>query len=111
MAQIARSIRFLQKAEAALLSAIVVYNRPTFAYREATFSIIAWNAWELLLKARLLAENNNNPSCLRVLERRETRAGQLSRKLYLKRNRSGAPLTHGLWKTIIEIEKEGRTRI
>jgi hypothetical protein len=104
MAQVARSIRFLQKAEAALLSSIEVYNRPTFAYREETFAILALNAWELLLKAKLLSEYENKPRCLYVFERRALKNGQQSTKLYLKRNRSGTALTHGLWKTISELE-------
>lgn len=111
MAQVARSVRFLHKAEAALLSAIEVYNRPTFAYREETFAILALNAWELLFKAKMLAEHSNNARCLRVLERRELSPGRMSKKLYLKRNRSGAPLTLGLWKTIIEIENRTRTKV
>jgi len=34
-----------KKAEAALLAAIEIYNKPTFLYREETFSILALNAW------------------------------------------------------------------
>ncbi len=111
MAQVARSVRLLQKGEAALLSAIEVYNRPTFAYREETFAILALNAWELLLKAKLLAEHANKPRCLHTFEPRTTKAGQQSKKLYLKRNRSGAPLTHGLWKTITELENKTPARV
>lgn len=48
MAKVTRALRFMKKAEAALLSSIEVYNRPTFAYREETFAILALNAWELL---------------------------------------------------------------
>jgi len=96
MAQIARSVRFLHKAEAALLSAIEVYNRPTFAYREETFAILALNAWGLLFKAKLLAEHRNNPRCLQIFERRTNKDGKQSSKLYLRRNRSGAALTHSL---------------
>ncbi|BAW80716.1 hypothetical protein TAO_1346 [Candidatus Nitrosoglobus terrae] len=35
-----------------MLSAIEIYNKPDFKYREEIFSIIAINAWELLLKAK-----------------------------------------------------------
>jgi hypothetical protein len=111
MAQVARSVRFLHKAEAALLSAIEVYNRPTFAYREETFAILALNAWELLFKAKLLAEHRNSPRCLHVFERRTNKDGQQSSKLYLRRNRSGAALTHSLWKTIAEIENRTPAKI
>lgn len=111
MAKLARSLRFMQKAEEALLSSIEVYNRPTFAYREETFSILALNAWELLLKAKLLAEHDNNPHCLYSLERRNIRGGKQSKKLYIKRNRSGAPLTHSLWKAISELENRTPIRV
>jgi len=106
-----RSIQFVRKAEEALLSAIEVYNRPTFAYREETFAILALNAWELLLKAKLLAENKDKPRCLYTFERHVTKAGQPSKKLYMKKNRSGAPLTHGLWKTITELEDNTKARV
>jgi Protein of unknown function (DUF3644)/EC042_2821-lke REase len=111
LAQLTRSVRFLQKAEAALLSSIEAYNRPTFAYREETFAILALNAWELLLKAKLLAESSNKPRCLHVFERRSLRNGQQSKKLYLKRNRSGAALTHSLWKTISELENRTTIKV
>ena len=82
-----RSSRLVNKAEAALLAAIEVYNKPAFAYREETFSILALNAWELLLKAKLVADNNNDPRCIYVYESRQTKRGKASQKLYLRKNR------------------------
>ena len=41
----------LVKKAVATSSAIEVYNKPSFEYREETFSILMINAWELLLKA------------------------------------------------------------
>ncbi len=111
MAQVARSVRFLHKAEAALLSAIEVYNRPTFEYREETFAILALNAWELLVKAKLLAENQNKMRALFSFERRTLKSGKHSAKLYLKRNRSGAALSHSLWKAIAELENNTPARV
>jgi hypothetical protein len=111
VAKFTRSVRFLQKAEAALLSAIEVYNRPTFAYREETFAILALNAWELLLKAKLLSESGNKPRCLYAFERRSLKGGQQSKKLYLKRNRSGAALTHSLSRTITELENHTAIKV
>lgn len=35
----------------AMLSAIEIYNKPRFEYRDEVFSILVINAWELLLKA------------------------------------------------------------
>jgi hypothetical protein len=46
-----RSAQLLNNAEAALISAIEIYNKPTFAYRKETFATVALNARELLLKA------------------------------------------------------------
>ena len=47
----------LDKPIASMLSAIEVYNKPNFQYREETFAILAVNAWELLLKAIILRQN------------------------------------------------------
>jgi hypothetical protein len=84
MAKITRALRFMKKAEAALLSSIEVYNRPTFAYREETFAILALNAWELLLKAKLLEQHKNNAHCLYTLEPKKIKGGKQSKKLYIK---------------------------
>ncbi len=50
----------IDKSIAACLSAIEIYNKPDFKYREEIFSILAANAWELLLKAKIIADNGNN---------------------------------------------------
>jgi len=107
MAQLSRHQRFIQKAEAALLSAIEVYNKPDFRYREETFSILCVNAWELLLKARLLQMNSNDEKCLFVYETRSTKRGAATKKRYLKRNRAGNLQTINLGQTIVALEKKG----
>jgi len=76
---ISRSSLLLKNAEAALISAIEIYNKPTFAYREETFAILALNAWELLLKAKLLEARKNKPSCLYIYQRKQIAKGQQSR--------------------------------
>jgi hypothetical protein len=43
----------LQNAQAAMLAAIEIYNKPRFEYRDECFSILLINAWELILKALL----------------------------------------------------------
>lgn len=53
------SKRMAQAAIAALLAAIEIYNKPTVEYREQTFAVLIVNAWEVLLKARILQENGN----------------------------------------------------
>jgi hypothetical protein len=106
VAQIARSIRFFRKAEAALLAAIELYNKPDFRYREEAFAILALNAWELLLKAKLLAESGNQARVLFLAEKRQTKKGVPSTKLYLRRNRTGNVHTIGLGQTIAELENK-----
>jgi hypothetical protein len=59
MSRVSRSEHLLKNAEVALISSIEIYNKPAFAYREETFAIIALNAWELLLKAKLLETKCN----------------------------------------------------
>jgi hypothetical protein len=104
---LSRSARLLQNAEAALISAIEIYNKPTFAYREETFAILALNAWELLLKAKLLDIKDNKLSCLYIYTKRELAPGQQSVKLYVKRNRTGNTMTVGIDACVVRLEKEG----
>lgn len=107
MPQAARSQRFLQRAEAALVAAIEIYNKPDFRYREESFAILALNAWELLLKARLLHLNGNEPNCLHVYESRQSKKGVPTKKRYRKRNRAGNFQTLSLGQTIVALEKKG----
>lgn len=99
-----RSRQLAQNAEAALVSAIEIYNKPNFAYREETFAILALNAWELLLKARLLSLNRNSLKCLCVYEQRRNKAGKILTKKYVKKNRAGNPFTIGLDKAIMVLD-------
>lgn len=111
MAQTSRSQRLFRKAEAALMAAVEIYNKPDFRYREETFVILALNAWELMLKARLLAENGNHPRCLYQYERRKTRSGSLSKRKHLKKNRSGNVTTISLGQVIAELDRDAATRL
>jgi len=86
----ARSRELLDRAIAARVAAIDVYNKPDFPYRAESFTILALNAWELLLKAKWLAMNRNRLSSLYV------RQGKGSKRPRYKRTHSGNPLTHGL---------------
>ena len=106
-----RSQQLLEKAEKALLCAIEIYNKPDFPYREETFSILALNAWELLLKSKLLADGGNDPRAIYIYEPRQTKAGSLSKKRYLRRNRAGNPHTMGLSQLVAQLDKESTTRL
>lgn len=88
------------KAVEAMLASIEIYNKPDFKYREETFSILAINAWELLLKARILQLDGNRQSALLVYEHRSNADGSKSIKKYRKFSRSGNPLSIGLFNAI-----------
>lgn len=86
----ARSRELLDRAIAAMVAAIDVYNKPNFPYRAESFTILALDAWELLLKAKWLTQHRNRLSSLYVRE------GKSSKRPRYKRTRSGSPFTHSL---------------
>ena len=49
----------LQNAQATMLAAIEIYNKPRFDYRDECFSILLINAWELIFKA-LISKNRKS---------------------------------------------------
>lgn len=50
----------VEKSLSACISAIEIYNKPDFKFREESFSILMVNAWELLLKAKILQLNGDD---------------------------------------------------
>ncbi|MFN8747446.1 MAG: DUF3644 domain-containing protein [Pseudanabaena sp.] len=50
----------------AALSSIEIYNKPDFKYREQVFVILNVNAWELLLKAKILKDSNDDLTSLYI---------------------------------------------
>jgi hypothetical protein len=88
----------LDKSISAMLAAIEIYNKPIFEYREEAYSILAVNAWELLLKARILQIDNNKISAIVDHEKRQLGNGKLSKKLYKKKNRTGNDTSIGLFR-------------
>lgn len=86
----ARSRELLDRAVAAMVAAIDVYNKPDFRYRAESFTILALNAWELLLKAKWLALHRNRLSSLYVRE------GKGNKRPRYKRTSSLSPFTHSL---------------
>lgn len=92
----ARSQELVDKSIAAMVSAIEVYNKPDFKYREETFSILAINAWELLLKAKWLKDSGNKVRSLYVTEKRLRPNGKPYKHPKVKMTGSGNPFTHSL---------------
>lgn len=95
-----------EKSLQAMLAAVEIYNKPNFKYREESFSILAINSWEALLKARLLQQDNNKISSITEYQSRPTASGKKSAKLYVKRNRTGNPSTIGLFKAIDRLSEK-----
>ncbi len=94
MARKSRCQHLLEKSVHAALSAIEIYNKPDFKYREESFSILMVNAWELLLKARILQENKNNLKSIYVIDSNKTRKdGKPFKHPKFKTSRSGNFLT------------------
>lgn len=91
----------LDKSVASMLSAIEIYNKPDFQYREETFAILAVNAWELLFKAFILKCNNYNKRSIYELEPVLLKSGKVStsRKTIAK-NRCGNPKTISIFHAI-----------
>lgn len=91
------------KSRSACLSAVETYNRASAMYREETFAILMINAWELLLKARVMRENGGKVGALHELKPRRKKDGNPSKLKEVKRTRSGAPMTIGIdrcWKLV-----------
>ena len=88
----------LDKSVNSMLSAIEIYNKPNFTYREETFAILAINSWELLFKAQLLRANNYNLKSIYVLEPIITKSGvQHKKHTKPKLSRSKNPMTLNLF--------------
>lgn len=104
----ARWLQVLEQSVAAAVSAIEIYNKPDFKYRSETFSILMTNAWELLLKAKILKNNKNDLRSIQVrekrrLKKRRLKDGSNSKKLYVRKTRSNNPVTLSIGKAIDKI--------
>lgn len=74
--------QMLDKSIAAMLSAIEVYNKPDFKYREEAFIVLAVNSWELLFKAKILKDSRNKLRTLYIYDGKK-----------IRKSRSGNPMT------------------
>ena len=90
------STELLDRATLAMAAALELYNKPGFPYRTASFSILATNAWELLLKSKWLAINDNNRRSLYIYEYRKTVKGVNGKRQYIKRTKGNAPFTRDI---------------
>ncbi len=104
----ARSKELLDRAIAATVASIEIYNKPDFLYREEAFAVLAINGWELLLKAKWLADHNNKPRSLYVHEPMTLKSGKRGKKLCVKSTRSGNPFTHSLDYLAVKLVEDGK---
>ena len=88
MARPKRELSMARCAASAVLAAIEIYNKPTVEYCEQTFALLMVNAWEILLKARLLQQAGGKVT---AIYRRED-----SSRRYQRDSRTREPLTLGL---------------
>jgi hypothetical protein len=87
----------VDKSRAACIAAVETYNRALAPYREENFSILMINAWELLLKARIVKENGGKFSSVYVLERVKLKSGEYGKRTTVKKTRFGSPYTIGIF--------------
>lgn len=80
------STEISEKSVSAAISAIEIYNKPDFSYREEAFSLLMLNAWELLLKAKWLVDRDEDISTLHIVDSNGD----------VKKSRSGNSITHGV---------------
>ncbi len=71
----------LDNSIAAALSAIEIYNKPDFRYRNEIFVILIVNSWELLLKAKIIKDTKKINSIYSY------------DGIHIKKNRNNSPLT------------------
>lgn len=95
----------LDKSIASMLSAIEIYNKPNFGYREESFAILTVNAWELLLKAYLLRLNKYNMNTIYVLEPVLKKDGKPSTRKKPTLNRCNNPMSISIFDTINRLKE------
>lgn len=88
-----RSKLLLENSIYAAISAVEIYNKPKFLYREEVFSILLVNAWELCLKAKYLKDHNHKLTSLYIPLAKTKKDGTKYNIQRYKTNRSGNPLT------------------
>ena len=82
--------KLLDNSLAATLSAIEIYNKPDFKYRNEVFTILIINGWELLLKAKILKDNEDKIESIYALDHEGKH----------KINRSGNTMTIEVFKAV-----------
>lgn len=101
----------VKKSRSACVSALETYNRASTMYREESFAILMINAWELLLKARIMKECGGSVSSLYEYRSKKKKDGTPSKIKEVKTTRSGSPMTIGLDKACNIVSGYGTDRV
>jgi hypothetical protein len=89
------SRELIEKSVQAAISAIELYNKPDFRYREESFAILMSNAWELLLKAKAVKDGGEQlDNIIETKKIKNEKTGTYEE--VPKTNRSGNAMTVGL---------------
>lgn len=99
----------IDKSISCMLSAIEIYNKPDFKYREESFAILAVNSWELLLKARILKLSNFKINAIYCYEAYVNKKGiKSTKKKVVARNRINNPKTISIFEALqrLDVQKE-----
>lgn len=90
-----------------MLSAIEIYNKPSFGYREDIFAILCVNSWELLLKAVLLKVNKYKMHSVYVMAPKKKKDGSPSKLMEPVLNRCNNPKTITLPDVVNRLKERG----
>ena len=99
--------KLVEKSVSAAISSIEIYNKPDFKYREENFSILMINAWEILLKAKILKDNWWKINSIYIQDKKVTKTWAKTKRFYPKLNRSWNPMTLSISEsmTILKLDK------
>jgi len=86
----------VEKSRAACVAAVETYNRAAAPYREENFAILMINAWELLLKARVIKENGGKLSSVYARDSVKLKNGKYGKRKKVRLTRYGSPHTIGI---------------
>lgn len=97
----------LDKSISAVISAIEIYNKPDFKYREESFIILLVNAYEIMFKAKIVKESKNGIKSLFYKENKLSIKGEKTKQKIYAKNRAGNFKTIDIFSAIKKLEKIG----
>ena len=96
----ARWKALLRKSISACVAAIEIYNKPVMSHRDEAFAMLAVNAWELLLKARLVRDAGNDLRAIQIRVPILGKDGKPTKRQRVECNKAGNPKTINLGEAV-----------